>query len=499
MKKVLIHLVHGDFNALECAIENIEAGNEVFLLQCDNSLGICQHNELGNCMLCMHCRHAMRSITKELGINNRVKWLKLKSLITEADIKEAQSCKIDFNSIQGLKDYIYKDAELGYGAFSSYVTSTRNVMPDITDQFKKYITYMIRKEIMVYNVVERLYDAYHFDLIIFHNGRFAQFKPFYEFSRLHGIEYIATECKFVNKKLLKDNFHNDIPHSLKYLAKNVLENWERGDTMTREEIGRSFFERRKKGLAAGDKVFVKDQHIGEMPADWDDAVENISIFNSSEDEFCAISKDYDNYLMFPNQYIALKTIFDHYKNDKTKHFYVRVHPNLKNVPYKSHLALYELKYDNVTIIAANSSVSSYSLLDNSDKIIIFDSTMGVEAAYWGKPVIALSNYIYKYLGLLNYPNNTKELWDMIDDKNLGININENLIKYGYWLLNLNYPETKIPYGYVNMDFLGHKIETATIMKSFGSYKICIIEEMLLNKLKFFSSFKVLPCTNPYKP
>lgn len=498
MKRILIFSACNDFNAIELAIELIEQGNKVYFLQCDSFQCVCQHNILGNPIMCLHCKNAMSDNIRKLDIIKNADVNFLSDIITPDNIREAENFSIDFNSVKDIKNLSYNGAEVGYGAFSSYVTSSRNVMPDITPDLKKYLSFLIKKEVAILHSLERLHAKENFDTIVLHNGRFAQFKPFLEFARLNNIKYICTEQWMVEGKLLKDIFYNDIPQSIHYVADNILKNWEKGDPKNRNEIGKSFFEKRKKGIPAGDKVYIKDQRSGEMPENWDDSVENITIFNSSEDEFLAVNKDYDSYLMFPNQYIALATIFEHYKEDTTKHFYLRIHPNLKNVPYKSHLALYELKYDNVTIIPADSTISSYTLLDNSDKIIIFNSTMGVEAEYWGKPVIALTKYFYWVLNMLYYPKNVDEVWELIDDKFLPAKKSENLIKYGYWLLHPNYPEiSRVPYKYVKFRFMGREFTNYSIMKFLGSYNLDTLFERVMNRIKFISKFKEIPCTKPY--
>ena len=498
MKKILVSLLYGDIVNLEYAIENIEKGNEVFILQCDRTMGICTRNVNGVGLLCSLCQCGLKSVLNEMKLVNKAKLLRLSKMVAKDDIKESQSFNSDFNSVQELKNLTYKGAQVGYGAFSSYVTSSRNVMPDMTTEFKKYIQFLIRKEIIIYNVIERLHKEYNFDQIVLHNGRFAHTKPFLEFARNHKVDFVVTEFKIVNDQFLKDVFYNDIPHSISYLAKNVKENWEKGDPTNREEIGRSFFERKKMGMAAGDKVYTKNQHAGELPEGWNELVENITIFNSSEDEFCSVSKEYDNNILFSNQFVALKTIFEHYKGDKTKHFYLRIHPNLDSVPYRSHMALYELKYDNVTIISPTSTISSYTLLDKSDKIIIFNSTMGVEATYWGKPVISLTKYIYWELGLLHHPETNEQLWEMIDDKELKVITNDNLIKYSYWLLHPNYPiANRIPVGKPYFKLIGNHMGNVTIMKLFGSYNLFFLLYKLFSRINLFPKFKGLPCTEPY--
>ena len=497
-KKVLIYSACNDFNALELALDNVEQGNDVSIIQCDKFLKFCQFNMYGNPLQCFHCKRAMTRTMSSLGLLKKAHVRYLSDVVNADDIAESTKYKVDFNSVKDIKDLVYKGAEIGYGAFSSYVTFSRNVMPEMNDELRTYLSFLIKKEIAMYHALERLNKQQQFDQIIFHNGRFAQFKPFLEFAKLNNIGFITTEHRIFGEKMLKNNFIDDIPHSINYVASNVLKNWENGDPSTRETIGKSFFEKRRKGVPAGDKVYMKG-HIGELPEGWDEHVENIVIFNSSEDEFMSVNKQYDSNLLFPNQYVALKTLFDHYQNDKTKHFYLRIHPNLKSVPFKSHLALYELKYDNVTIISADSVINSYTLLDHSDKVIIFNSTMGVEAEYWGKPVISLTKYFYWVLGMLYHPNNVEELWSLIDNKQLVAKKSDNLIKYGYWLLHPNYPEvSKVPYRLVHFKFKGKDYYNCSLVKMFGSYKLEAIFLFAMNKIRWFSKFKSLPCIEPYK-
>lgn len=84
---------------------------------------------------------------------------------------------------------------------------------------------------------------------------------------------------------------------------------------------------------------------------------------------------------------------------------MRVHPNLKNVHYQYHLLLYDLslKYPNITVIGADSDISTYDIMDNAEKVIVFGSTMGLESSYWGKPVILLSGSFYYYMNVCYIP------------------------------------------------------------------------------------------------
>ena len=79
MKNVLIFSGYNDFNALELAKDNVQVGNKVFFLECDKTLGICQHNRMASCILCSHCIRSMRRTIKDLGLGTE----KLEELIIE--------------------------------------------------------------------------------------------------------------------------------------------------------------------------------------------------------------------------------------------------------------------------------------------------------------------------------------------------------------------------------------------------------------------------------
>lgn len=91
---------------------------------------------------------------------------------------------------------------------------------------------------------------------------------------------------------------------------------------------------------------------------------------------------------------------------------------------------------------------------------------------------------------------------MIDNKNLECKYNHDVIKYGYWLYRVNYPEFKYAkYKIMDFKFLGRRIHGVNIMKFLGCYKIVPILEMAIRKLTWLLPTTViskLPGTEPYQ-
>lgn len=424
MKKALVFLGNTDFMGLEEAMIHYKKGYDIFLVACDKSMGVCNANYFISPALCHLCKATTKN--KVLPLVKKYKWhiISLSDLITKESRENAVNAKFEYSNVQELKNLTYRGVDIGYGAFSTFVTYTRNVMPTFNEYLYKYIDYELRHEMMMTDAMIKYVDEISPNLVIFFNGRIANSKPIACIAKNRGIDYITTERLIVDgpkpdkyRIVLKFDFYNDSSLSFKARHFFMEEQWEKGGE-DKYIKAKCFFEDRYHARPAGDVIYTKKQRLGELPPGFDKNKRNISIFNSSEDEYCAISKEFDDAALFPTQYDALKTLFEHYKDDPTIHFYLRIHPNLAKVPYRSHTALYTLKYDNVTIISPQDSVSSYTLMDNSEKVIVFMSTMGLESSYWGKPVIALNRCFYSYQNVVYEPKTVNEFFCLIDNKEL---------------------------------------------------------------------------------
>lgn len=467
---ILIFYGTDDFSSANLAIEYIKHGHDVTILTCGGFYRNCRYNHYGMSALCSYCTRKNGSYIKKT-IKGYKNLISLNDIVLPEDLNTAVKFEFSFSNIDEVKAVMYKGVEVGYGAISTFVSSTRNITPEFTDDLKNYLVRFIRQEIAVYEAVNRYVKEHCIDFMIFHNGRYHLFKPFLGVAQTNSIDFIATEHYISKGVMMENNFLNDVPHSVAANIEKMNKLWDNTPQDVREEMGRSFYERRAKGIAAGDKVYILDQKEGSMPEDWNEKVENISIFNSSEDEFCSISQEYDKRKLFKNQYIGLKAIFDHYKNDNTKHFYLRIHPNLKSIKTASVLDLYKLEYDNVTIIPPTSPISSYSLMSHSDKVIVFDSTMGVESAYWGKPVISLTKFYATELKCSYDPNSEEELWKLLDSKLEALS-NLNLLKFGlYMLYEIPNPIKNVDVYVASKKILGHQENIQSVLKFMGSHTL----------------------------
>lgn len=460
MKKVLVYATGRqgaqEGSALEMALENINLGNEVFYLTCGQCMGGCNDNSWFNPTICRYCKHVtLKRAKKYLG-----KDCKIGSIDDYwKDIAQSvPSFHFELNKVSELKSLTYKGVQIGYGALSTYISLTRNMEPDFRKvEIQNYFQDLLNQQVRLIEIFERVLSDYQPELFCFHNGRFAQYKPCLGIAQKCKIDFICTETMLKSTgEAMKNNFYNDIPHSIKANQQHYVDFW--NSTTDNEEkikVAESFFINRRYGKYAGDKIYIKNQIRGKLPADWDAGKENIVIFNSSEDEFCAIDDMVDKASLYRNQLEGIKDIMNHFGEETGKHFYLRIHPNLTGVPYSYHQDLYKLSYKNLTIIPATSDISSYALMDAASKVIVFGSTMGVESAYWKKPVICIGYALYTLLDVVYLPKTTSELYKLIDTKDLPTKYSDEVLKYGFYYMSDKHEHFKyVENGIKKMKILG---------------------------------------------
>lgn len=500
MKKVLIYATGGqglqEGSQLEELIVNYKKGNEILYLTCGSCLGGCLENPLFNSKYCRFCSYFLRHRAMK-GIGNSACVHSVNEYFTD-DIKAlASEITFDYNSVDELKSLEYKGVNVGFGAVSSYISLTRNMNPDFTLSIRKYIDKLLHQQVVLTEILEKVISSFKPDLIIFHNGRFAQYKPLLDVAKKNKIDFICTETLVKSDGIgMKNYYYNDIPHNA-YANKIKYDNfWNSYSHLEeRDIVACSFFENRRYGKYAGDKIYTKDQLYGMLPEGWDDERDNIVIFNSSEDEFCAINKEVDKANIFGNQLNGIKSIIERYQGDDSKHFYLRIHPNLMNIPYDYHTDLYRLSYDNLTIIPPESPISSYSLMDKANKVIVFGSTMGIESAYWKKPVICLGYALYSLLGAVYIPKNETELWQLIEDDGLLPKYSDEILKYGLYYMSDKHEK----FHYVNNRVVYRKL-CKKQWKCFAYMTFChsqllykLIQGRIVKFAQRYNLFECVPC------
>ena len=347
--------------------------------------------------------------------------------------------------INEIKQIRYKNCNIGYEAISTLITNLQFTELELNSSNFSILLNLMKSSMVTIEFLIEIFNKLSINLVYVPHGRRAPTRSILEKSIDSKIYCNVYEVGSNSEKY--ELYSNTLLHSFGLTEKRVMSFWDKSDEAIckKYRIGASFFRNKVKDRFSS-LSFVKKQQSGELPNDWDGRKTNITFFLTSDDEFASISEEWDNKL-YENQYVGLEKIFDDlnkFKNFKNLyHIYVRLHPNLINKkgihPVTKKIQM--LKYNFVTIILPKSDIDSYALLLNSNKVITFGSTMGIEAVYWKKPSILLAPSPYYNLNCTINPKSHNEVINNILKRAKIPGKNERIlsVKYGYYRLKFGKP------------------------------------------------------------
>jgi hypothetical protein len=334
-------------------------------------------------------------------------------------------------NIQALKKYEYCGASLGMGVVSSLISRSKTECIDVKkDEIR--IKALLQASAEVYEKTLHILNRYSVKSVVTFNGRFACSKPICEAAK--HLE-IAVEYHERGATYERYNVFTESPHNLAHVRKMI------GEFAVQEELkSRSsfheFFTRRRKGDGIGWVSFTADQRNFSLPDEMGETKKKIiTFFSTSDFEYACVEGATEGHL-FLTQREAIQWLISWVDTRSEEVLLcIRLHPNLGDSP-DQHWWL-GLKSSNVIVIEPRSIISSYDLLDISDKIVTYGSTIGIEATYWGKPSINLANALYSGLNCVHEPRTKEELSSLLLNA-IHANPQENCAPYGLYFLYAGY-------------------------------------------------------------
>lgn len=408
-------------------------GDEIFWCYCHNALSVCFGNLNGCSSVCDFCHAMYKRYGEKYG-----KGVHMIPIDKRNFVQKSHSW--DFENVDQIKSIIYRNVYIGYGILSLYLSYTRDIDIKNLDGFRNYFTQIVDE---ICDCIDYIYDLLAQikpDEIISFNGRFFDNRLFYDIANVFSINYTSLEVVGgYDEPFKKVSFKGGLPHDIQISTQKIETLWRNSPLPYKEksEIAMSFYTRRRAGeLVADVAVYTSAQKQGLLPQDFNYNKRNIAVFNSSPDEFAAVGGEWEENLVFSSQFEALEYILMNSKPEM--HYYLRIHPNLKNVDYMAIKDLYKLSvYPNLTIIPAESDISTYSLMDACEKVVTFGSTMGVEATYWGKPSVLIGRALYENLDVCYRVFDKEEIIPLLE-RNLTPKPQIGSLKYAYYLLDTEY-------------------------------------------------------------
>jgi hypothetical protein len=383
--------------------EALDQNNDVsvFFVYCDAILPGCTIKMFKSPLICQECCMNRNLLFSKYKDKSNITFVPLSSFLIKTDRAPIEFPI--FDSLEGLKSYTYKSVQVGLGVVSTFVSNTRNIDPEFNDITKEALNNLLTSAIMIVDGVLALSKIYSIDEVRVCNGRTVNERSVYETFRHLMVDVFVYElsCSVTPFNFRSVKYLNQLPFDISKTTFLIEDYWKQNFN---ENESNRFYINKRYGLFASDVSYIKNQNDGKLPEGWDVSKKNIVIFNSSEDEMFSIGGDYDKFKLFKNQIEGIKYICEILKNIEEYNVYLRVHPNLSNVDpqYLNEIQRLNDTYG-INVIAPDSSISTYSLLDYCDKVVVFGSTIGIEANYWRKPVVLLAPADYMFLNVAYVP------------------------------------------------------------------------------------------------
>lgn len=336
--------------------------------------------------------------------------------------------------MEALKDYCLDSAPLGMGAASSLISlhgdssySPETNLPEVQQ--------CLLTAAFVYERARGAILAGRPDVVITFNGRFATSKPIVAAAEQLGVPVLRHErgCTFQRYELFTDALHN-----YAYIRRRIEEYWGNTPAEERERNGHEFFRRRRGGDGIGWYSFTADQEQGSIP-DRSVGRRRIVYFSSSDDEYAAVTDVFEPG-PWPDQLTAVKELIAVCEAMPDVELLLRIHPHLTKKSEQERGRWCGLSGRNARIIAPEEKVDSYALLDSSDVVVSYGSTMGMEAAYWGKPSVLLGPCSYAGSPAVISPGNRQELLGILHSMEiLSAPARDFCLPYGNYYLSYGTP------------------------------------------------------------
>ena len=377
----------------------------------------------------------------------------------------------DFSGdLSALKEYRYEGARLGLGVASSLISWYGDSRLDVARR-QKVTRLALLSASMVYERSLALIHATKPDTIITFNGRFATSKPIVEAATAVGIPVLRHER---GASFDKYEIFDRVLHSLEYIRMRIERAWKVADPVMRDKIGHDFFARRRSGDGIAWFSHTGNQVQGSAPGRTHER-RRIVYFSSSDDEYAATA-DMVTPSCWGEQIVAVEALIDACEALNNVELIIRVHPPLAKKSATERSRWYGLGGKNTQIIPAESAVDSYALLDSADVVAVYLSTIGIEAAYWGKPSILIGPAIYAGFGVCYEPTTKAELEGLLCNDKLRPQPQEKCLPYGYYFVTFGkqyryyHPESLL-----EGTFLGDRLSWASkpisVLRKLGVGKI----------------------------
>lgn len=385
--------------------------NKITAYVCNGELKSCTANPLHSKSVCYYCKFRVMDAIRDVKDKIDVKF-------------------IDLNGVsESIDDRIDQSLELG--VMSSMASAVKaQSYEQLNSKWKVFHDKMLFSAKQLYNYFKDEIKVNKYDFIFMFNGRFGEVKPVLEATRDSDIGYGLVEVK---KSLHEVVFINELIHSIDGNTRRAFKCYE-DDKEKAIKNAEIFYGKKAKNEDTGDPVYTKNQQMGMLP----EAIINtdkkiVAIYPTTDDEYKFIGKEWDGFVP-DDQVEEIEKLAKVLDEDKYI-LVVKMHPNQAHTAENvldRYLNLTN-KYKHIIVEDPMSKKDTYALMQKADFIVNFASTIGVEACYARKIVLAIGDTTFSKMNIAYRTTSGEEVGNLILSGNLEPKPIEGAIIWGNYL------------------------------------------------------------------
>jgi len=325
----------------------------------------------------------------------------------------------------GLRVYSFRGAQLGMGALSSLISLT-GYSAYAAELDLSRVRRCLLSAAIVYKRTQIALSIKP-DVLITFNGRFATCKPIIEAATAAGIPVLRHErgSTFTRYAVFNDSIHDH-----ENIRSRIVDSWSSANPVARTDLAHEYFLRRRNREGINWYSFTDAQQPGLIPPK-SPLKRRLVYFSSSDDEYEAITEAF-NPGPWPNQLQAVFALIRIAANFDDIEVVVRLHPHLVKKSASERQRWLVLKAFNLCLVTPGDKIDSYALMDSADIVVTYGSTIGMEAAYAGKPSILIGPGSYAGSEAIYQPCSEDELEALLALRPIPPKDQKHCLPYGFY-------------------------------------------------------------------
>ncbi|MDB2369496.1 hypothetical protein N9W92_01020 [Planktomarina temperata] len=244
------------------------------------------------------------------------------------------------------------------------------------------------------------------------NGRFCEELPSIEAAKLNASNYFVYDLKdhktktyYIFKNTSLHSFTENCRRAKRYYLKDVK---------LANSTAKKFMWNKVNGIDTYEKSYTSNQNAKLQPG----SKRIISIFPSSDDEYRFLGEEWNGLVV--DQLSEIRSFLLNLEKISDYQIIIKMHPNMKTLSKKTLKKYFEFEnhFAQVTVMRPNSKINTYDVINKSDLVVVFCSTVGVEANYLRKRVIGIAGSPYFNLPIVNRAKSGSEAAKFFDSMDI---------------------------------------------------------------------------------